>query len=73
MSQFQSDATLQAVGCQAMACLAMGEYNRSMMVKGDAGALAFLALNIHRDDVTVQENACKAISYLIRDSMMAGC
>jgi hypothetical protein len=68
VTQFQHDAPLQAVGCQAMACFAMEKYNRSCMVEGGAGTLAFSALNIHRHDVTVQENACKAISYLIRDN-----
>ena len=72
--KFDSDAALQTDGCQAIACLAMTEKNRSKMVaEGDAGALVFLALNKHRGDVAVQENACKAISYLVRDSMMTYC
>lgn len=72
--RFQSDNTLQAFGCLAIACLALTRQNREMMIAdGDAGALVFSALNAHRDDVSVQENACKAISYLVRDGRTRVC
>ena len=70
-TRFQSAASLQACGCQAIACLAMSDQNRAMLLEhGNAGVLLLSALNMHRDDITVQENACKAISYVVRSGKM---
>lgn len=58
---------MQAAACQTISFLATTRRNRELMMSEEnAVTLLFRALTLHRDSVQVQENATKAISYLLR-------
>ena len=65
MERFADNESLQALACEALACLSVAPTNRSHMIDASVADLAFVALQKHGTNSTVVSNACKAIAYLI--------
>eukprot|EP00118_Oscarella_pearsei_P000403 m.4866 g.4866 ORF g.4866 m.4866 type:complete len:2830 (+) comp11455_c0_seq1:269-8758(+) len=69
MLKFKDEESLQAIACEAMACLALGSMNRIRMADAGTAELTLQALQIHKSNSTVVSNACKAISLLVEDDL----